>query len=73
MVWIYYDNVAVHRRAAWRFEVDVTHPDTLPSPAFVIAIGYGLAAFAQPPTAVYLRSASRQKMIGVALRTFPML
>ncbi|UDD61145.1 hypothetical protein AFCA_008528 [Aspergillus flavus] len=47
MVWIYYDNVAVHRRAAWRFEVDVTHPDTLPSPAFVIAIGYGDAAFAQ--------------------------
>ncbi|RAQ69461.1 hypothetical protein COH20_006442 [Aspergillus flavus] len=36
-----------HRRAAWRFEVDVTHPDTLPSPAFVIAIGYGDAAFAQ--------------------------
>lgn len=47
MVLIYYDNVAVHRRAAWRFEVDVTHPDTLPSPAFVIAIGYGDAAFAQ--------------------------
>ncbi|KAE8365066.1 hypothetical protein BDV27DRAFT_107787 [Aspergillus caelatus] len=47
MVWIYYDNVAVHRRTAWKFEVDVTHPDTLPAPAFVVAIGYGDAAFAQ--------------------------
>lgn len=47
MVWLYYDRVAVPEREAWKFQMNVTRPDSLLSPAFTVTIGSADAAFAQ--------------------------